>query len=142
MKLINSAKFTAVIDANVLFPVVIRDYLIWLSIISSINLPDENDRHVVAAAMKCNANIIVTWNLSDFPNEYLATIGLTATDPDSFIADMVDLSPQKCCDAFREMVLTKKNPSYEELEYVEVIRRNQLSQTAQELTKYLNAAGD
>lgn len=32
MKLINSAKFTAVIDANVLFPVVIRDYSIWLSI--------------------------------------------------------------------------------------------------------------
>ena len=32
MKLINSAHFTAVIDANVLFPIVIRDYLIWLSI--------------------------------------------------------------------------------------------------------------
>jgi hypothetical protein len=29
MKLINSARFTAVIDANVLFPIVVRDYLLW-----------------------------------------------------------------------------------------------------------------
>ena len=191
MKLINSARFTAIIDANVLYPVVIRDYLIWLSIyelytpkwssklleefmsvfekkgmnlspeqiqrqvelinaacphalvdnyeklIQNVKLKDENDRHVVAAAIKCNANVIVTHNLSDFPNDYLKTLGLTAVDPDTFIADMIDLSPEKCCDAFREMVLTKNKPPYEESEYLEIIRNNGLKQTARELKKYL-----
>lgn len=192
MKLINSAHFTAVLDANVLFPVVIRDYLIWLSIhdlytpkwsgklleeftlifqkkkmdllpeqisrqvqlinkacphalvekyenlIPTVSLPDENDRHVVAAAIKCNANVIVTYNLKDFPKEYLESVGLSAVDPDTFIADMIDLSPEKCCDAFREMVLTKNKPPYEEREYIEILRRNKLTQTANELQKYLD----
>tara|TARA_Y100000114_G_scaffold154224_1_gene175812 strand:+ start:6053 stop:6628 length:576 start_codon:yes stop_codon:yes gene_type:complete len=191
MKLINSAHFTAVIDANVLFPIVIRDYLIWLSIhglytpkwsgklleeftaifgkkkkeltkeqierqiqlmnracpnalvekyqglLSSIELPDENDKHVVASAIKCNANVIVTYNLKDFPSEYLGSFGLTAVDPDTFIADMIDLSPDQCCEAFREMVLAKNKPPYTEIEYLEILKRNGLNQTAQELAKYL-----
>ena len=149
MKLINSARFIAVLDANILFPVVIRDYLIWLSInelylpkwskrlldeftaifqkknlnipperiqrqvelinkacpnalvekyddlISGVKLKDENDKHVVAAAIKCNANVIVTNNLKDFPNDYLETIGLQAVNPDKFMADMIDLSPSR-----------------------------------------------
>lgn len=196
MRLINSAKFTAVLDANVLFPVVIRDYLIWLSLydlytpkwslklleefatifqkkgmdltdeqiqrqvdllkkacnhalvedyenlIPSIHIKDENDRHVVAAAIKCNANIIVTYNLKDFQNEYLFKMGLSVVDPDTFIADMIDLSPEKCCDAFREMVLTKKRPPYDEQQYIEIFRRNGLTQTANELTKYLEISRD
>lgn len=106
------------------------------SLIESIKLPDENDRHIVAAAIKCNANVIVTYNLKDFPNEYLKSIGLFAVDPDSFIADMIDLSPEKCCDAFREMVLSKKKPPYDEPQYLEVLKRNGLIQTAEELVKY------
>ncbi|WP_416867882.1 MAG: PIN domain-containing protein [Imperialibacter sp.] len=191
MKLINSAHFTAVLDANVLFPVVIRDYLIWLllydlytpkwsgklleeftdifqkrnlnlspeqisrqvklinkacphalveryeAIIPSIKLPDENDRHVVAAAIKCNANVIVTYNLQDFPNEYLETAGLSAVDQDTFIADMIDLSPKRCCEAFREMVLTKNKPPYDEQQYLDILRRNKLVQTADELERHL-----
>jgi predicted nucleic acid-binding protein len=106
-------------------------------LIPSIQIKDENDRHVVAAAIKCNANIIVTYNLKDFPNDYLEKIGLSAVDPDTFIADMIDLSPKKCCDAFREMILTKKKPPFNEPQYIEIFRRNGLTQTANELTKYL-----
>ena len=191
MKLINSAHFTAVLDANVLFPIVIRDYLIWLSIhelytpkwsgklleeftaifqkkkmdllpqqitrqiqlinktcphalvekyesiIPSVDISDENDRHVVAAAIKCNANVIVTYNLDDFPPEYLESVALSVVDPDTFIADMIDLSPKRCCDAFREMVLAKNKPPYDETAYLEILRRNKLGQTADELEKHL-----
>lgn len=191
MKLINSARFTAVIDANVLYPVVIRDYLMWLALyelyspkwsqeileefcqifpkrnsqysldrirnqismmnnacpdaevknyetlISSINLPDPDDRHVAAAAVKCNANVIVTHNLKDFPNHYLEKLGLRAVDPDTFIADMIDLSPNQCCEAFRQMVLSKRKPPYDEPQYLEILRKNGLKQTVEELSKYL-----
>jgi predicted nucleic acid-binding protein len=107
------------------------------SLINSVELPDENDRHVIAAAIKCNANVIVTHNLSDFPNEYLEGIGITAIHPDDFIADMIDLSPKVCCDAFREMILTKNKPPYEEAEYLGIIRKNGLVQTSELLAKYL-----
>lgn len=38
------------------------------SLIPMIALPDQNDRHVVAAAVQTNADVIVTFNLKDFPN--------------------------------------------------------------------------
>jgi len=40
--------------------------------IDSLQLPDEKDRHVLAAAIQVNASIIVTNNLRDFPASYLA----------------------------------------------------------------------
>ncbi len=41
------------------------------SLISSFQLPDEDDCHVLAAAVRCNADVIVTSNLKDFPEKYL-----------------------------------------------------------------------
>lgn len=51
-------------------------------LIETLTLPDEKDRHVIAAAIKTNANIIVTNNLKDFPNDYLGAFGLSAKNPD------------------------------------------------------------
>lgn len=56
-------------------------------------LPDENDRHVIATAIKARADIIVTENLKDFPKKVLANFGLKAQASDAFIADMIDLYP-------------------------------------------------
>jgi len=51
----------------------------------SIDLPDPNDRHVVAAAKYAKADLIVTFNLKDFPPECLAPHKLAAEHPDDFI---------------------------------------------------------
>lgn len=51
----------------------------------AILLPDLDDRHVVAAALKCGAALIVTSNLRDFPADVLEHHGLRATDPDAFL---------------------------------------------------------
>jgi len=53
-------------------------------LIEGLTLPDEKDRHVLAAAIKTNANIIVTNNLKDFPEDYLSTFGLSAKGADDF----------------------------------------------------------
>lgn len=63
-------------------------------IIPSLEMRDENDRHVLAAANKTNPNVIVTNNLEDFDNEYLSTINLTAKSPVDFLTDTVDLNPK------------------------------------------------
>lgn len=77
--------------ANLAFP----DALVsnYSGLIESLTLPDSKDCHVLAAAIKTNANVIVTNNIKDFPKEYLATFGLTAKTADDFLTDIIDLNP-------------------------------------------------
>lgn len=48
-------------------------------------LPDENDIHVLAAAIKGNADTICTMNAKDFPRGMLAEEGLERIDPDALL---------------------------------------------------------
>jgi len=63
-------------------------------IIPSLELPDENDRHVLAAAIKGQAEVIVTFNLKDFPSKILSNYDIWAQHPDEFISHLIDLAPQ------------------------------------------------
>jgi len=63
------------------------------SLIQTIKLSDPNDAHILAAAIHCGANVIVTSNLKDFPVEYLAQFGIVPRHPDAFISKLVKSSP-------------------------------------------------
>lgn len=65
----------------------------WEPLVQGIPLPDEDDRHVVAAALRGQADIIVTANLSDFPANLLEPLGLEAQGPDEFLLNQLDLDP-------------------------------------------------
>lgn len=54
----------------------------------------EKDRHVLAAAVEAGAEIIVTLNLRDFPDDALAPFRVKAKHPDRFFIELYDLSPQ------------------------------------------------
>lgn len=114
--------------ANLAFP----DALVmnYESLISGLNLPDEKDCHVLAAAIKINANVIVTNNLKDFPQHYLATFGLVAKSADDFIADIIDLNHEKAKEAFKKLVLNRKNPDLDEYEVLDNLRKNGLVNSA------------
>ena len=99
-------------------------------LISGLTLPDEKDRHILAAAIKTNANIIVTNNLKDFPEDYLATFGLAAKSADDFVTDLIDLNTQQAVQAFLEMVQHKRNPPLTELEVLDRLRLRGLKQAA------------
>ncbi len=58
-----------------------------------LSLPDSNDRHVLAAAIRCGAQAIVTMNVKDFPSEALAEFEIVPRHPDDFILDLADLEP-------------------------------------------------
>jgi len=105
------------------------------SLVNSLTLPDENDRHVLAAAIKTNANVIVTNNIKDFPSEYLASFGLTAKSADDFLTDTIDLNNELAVEAFRALVLNRTNPNLDEFEVLDRLRNNGLVDTA----NYLHA---
>ena len=71
----------------------VRDGLIedYEELIDGIKLPDPNDRHVLAAAIKANAQTIVTYNLSDFPSSALSKYEIDAQHPDEFLRHLLDM---------------------------------------------------
>lgn len=78
--------------------------------IDQIELPDPNDRHVLAAAIRAQAGVIVTMNLRDFPEQALARYGISVQHPDEFPAHLFDLAPGAVCEAVRSMRLALRNP--------------------------------
>ncbi len=58
----------------------IEDSLVegYEELIPTITLPDEDDRHVVAAAIKSEATLILTINLKDFPQQTLVLCKLSS----------------------------------------------------------------
>lgn len=78
---------------------------------------NEKDRHVLSAAISSNAQVIVTNNLKDFPNDVLLKYNIEAQSPDEFFVNLFYLSFNKVFDAYTEMEKALKNPpiSREEL---------------------------
>lgn len=105
------------------------------SLVDSLMLPDKNDRHVLAAAIKTNANVIVTNNIKDFPSDYLSSFGLSAKTADDFLTDTIDLNNELAVEAFRALVLNRTNPKLDEFKILERFRKNGLNDTA----NYLHA---
>ena len=57
-------------------------------------LNHEDDRHVLAAAVKCGAQVIVTQNLRHFPSRALLPFEIEAQSPDDFLVHLFYLDPE------------------------------------------------
>lgn len=58
-------------------------------------IPDVNDKHVIAAAMQEHAQIIVTFNLRHFPMYVLKPLGIAVCSPDKFLVWQFRLDPER-----------------------------------------------
>jgi len=86
-------------------------------LIETIGLPDEDDRHVVAAAIRGGAHVIVTSNLKHFPTGVLSRYSLEAQHPDVFVRHLWSVDEARVCEVVRRQRadLTKPAQSIEEL---------------------------
>lgn len=179
-----SARYTAVLDACVLYPAPVRDILLslahqglyharWTATISdewmrnvignrpdldvirlhrtaermalaipdsmiegyerfteTIELPDPDDRHVVAAALIGHADAIVTFNLKDFPATMLAPLGLEAQHPDDFVVNQLHLNLTDALKAVKAWRARLTRPPQTVAELLATLARCGLPQTA------------
>lgn len=184
------SSFTALYDANVLYPAILRDLLMNLALtgvyrarwsarihgewkrnlllnrpdltqeqldrtsglmdaavpdalvsdyealVSGLDLPDEDDRHVLAAAIKGNASVIVTFNLKDFPDTALRGFDIEALHPDDFIADLWDLDKAAVLEAVRRQRQSLKHPPQSVQMYLDKLLQQKLPEAVKLLSGF------
>ena len=178
-----SARYTAILDANVLYPQLIRDTLLSLAVeglyharwsatihaewmrnllkdkpelasklplvvermnasvpdclvthyeqlATTIELPDPDDRHVVAAAIVGHADAIVTFNTKDFPASALQPYGIEVQHPDEFLMNQLQLQEIPALSAIKKMRARWTNPARPAQELIAAFEKRGLPMTA------------
>jgi predicted nucleic acid-binding protein len=110
----------------------------YAPLIASIQLPDESDRHVLAAAIRGNADAIVSLNTKDFPASVLATFDIEIQTPDQFVLNQIMLNPPKALMAIKKMRERWERPSMLAADMVDLFEKRQLPQTAAHLRDVLD----
>lgn len=98
-------------------------------LIPQLSLPDPDDRHVLAAAIRGQAGVIVTYNLNDFPPATLAPYGIETQHPDEFVCHLFDLAPGAVCAAVRDQRNALQNPPKSVRELLDTFLSLQLAGT-------------
>ena len=83
----------------------------WQPLVPGIVLTDPDDRHVVAAAQRGRADLIVTANLGDFDPQVMTALGIEVQGPDEFLMNQLDLAPDAVVNALWEQVEAARNPA-------------------------------
>jgi predicted nucleic acid-binding protein len=74
------------------------------------------DRHVLAAAVRASAQVIVTADARGFPESVLGPLGIVAQKPDDFLKDLLGFDSRAMLDVIRNMAAAKTRPPMTELD--------------------------
>jgi predicted nucleic acid-binding protein len=118
----------------------VRDCLVeyFEDLIPALQLPDPKDRHVLAAAIRGRADVIVTYNLKDFPEKDLRKYGIAAQHPDEFLTHVLDLAPGTVCAAAQTHRKRLRNPGKTVDQYLEALERQALNEFVAKLREFAN----
>ena len=108
------------------------------SILSALTLPDPNDRHVLAAAIHAKARIIVTFDLSDFPETALYHYGIEALSPDEFVLRLIQKRSDRVLQAVKDHRLGLTRPPKTVDEYLTTLENRGLLRTVAFLREHEN----
>ena len=79
-------------------------------LIDDLWLPDPNDRHVLAAAISCGAQSIITENVKDFPCSILDGFGIRRQSADEFLCELIASSPAIVQQSIEDAAAAFKKP--------------------------------
>lgn len=106
------------------------------ALIDSLQLPDPDDRHVLAAAIHAGADAIVTFNLKDFPEKTMDLYNLEVLHPDDFIQFQHDFNTAAVVVAAQRCRKRLRNPPKTADEYLETLSQQRLPKTFALLSPY------
>jgi predicted nucleic acid-binding protein len=119
----------------------VRDCLItgYEPLIQALELPDADDRHVLAAAVRCGAQVIVTSNVKDFPEKALTPLAIEAQVPDEFVLNLLDLSPEVVLETIGKQAAGLKKPQTTVDELLGTLEKNGLKKSVAEIRELRRA---
>lgn len=106
-------------------------------LIPALSLPDPDDCHVLAAAIRAKAQVIVTYNEKDFPAAALDEFDIRAQHPDTFLRHLIDLAPGAVRARLLMLVSRLANPPSTIAAYISTLERQSLPETAAALRELL-----
>ena len=98
-------------------------------LIQALELPDADDRHVLAAAIIGRADVLVTLNLKDFPQSSLALYRIEPQHPDVFVRHVLHLDTAVALAAVKSQRKALRDPTYSVDEYLDTLTRQGLPET-------------
>lgn len=143
-------RFVVVYDACVLYPAPLRHFLIRLASTELFaarwtrqiheewirNLLAERTDLLEEQLQQTHAQIIVTFNLKDFPEAQLAPFGVEAMHPDRFIECQMDLREAAVVQAAKAQRATLKNPPQSASELLDTLAAQGLPAAADRLREF------
>lgn len=99
-------------------------------LVPSLDLPDANDRHVLAAAIRSKAQVIVTFNEKHFPVVTLDEFDLCTQHPDTFLRHLIDLAPNLVLSRLLTMIEALRRPAMSANDYIAMLERQSLPESA------------
>ena len=109
----------------------------WEPLEAGLALPDPNDCHVLAAAIRAGAQVILTFNLDDFPANALEPFGMEAQHPDEFVLNVIDLDAGAVVNVCRTQRAALQKPPQTLLEFLDTLEREGLVQAVAALRELL-----
>ncbi len=100
------------------------------NLIPTVTIPDPDDRHVLAAAIKAQAQYIVTENLRDFPIEILSYYKISPVTADEFLVSLIRRDPEIIDISIDNIVSRLKNPPLTRNVFLQHLTRNGAPQAA------------
>jgi hypothetical protein len=82
------------------------------------------DRHVLAAAVRVGASVVVTWNVAHFPAAATAPYQINVQTPDAFLCDLWDRSSDEVANVLKEQAAHLVNPPMTPLQVVDTLGRS------------------
>lgn len=100
-------------------------------LIPGLALPDPDDRHVLAAALHSGADVLLTFNLKDFPVASVPGDVLLVTHPDPWLVEVMDQDEELTLTVVRELLAALRSPPLQMAELAEALDRLTLTRTAE-----------